>query len=119
MVWDADNAWEDEPDFRDEREDKWSKHTPRTRTNTRGSVIGVPETRVTKTWNGVPVKDMESSHVINSIMYCEKKFADALSFHLQCFPDAQRSDFYFKTVYEMFPEYLNLRNEWDRRMEKL
>lgn len=106
MVWDPE--WDDSDVYEDRDAEKPRK---------RNSVIGIPETRQTKTWNGVPVKSMESSHVINSIMYCEKKFADALSFHLQCFPDAQRSDFYFKTVYEMFPEYRNLRQEWDRRME--
>jgi len=105
MVWDADNAWEDEPDFRDERE-KISRK--------RGSVIGTPEQRVQKTWNGVPVKSMESSHIINSILYCEKKYADALRNFRECY--GLEAAFYFATVFEMFPEYVNLQDEWKRRL---
>jgi hypothetical protein len=106
MVWDADNAWEDDPDFRDERESPIRK---------RGVVMRTPETRQTKTWNGVPVKSMESSHIMNSILYCERKYIEGWSNHKGCHGD--KEDFYFLSVYEMFPEYINLRDEWKRRLE--
>lgn len=103
MVWDAEWCEEDNPKYRDECE------TPRKR----GSVMGVPE-RQTKTWNGVPVKSMESSHIMNSILYCERKYIEGWSNHKGCHGD--KEDFYFLSVYEMFPEYINLRDEWKRRL---
>ena len=69
------------------------------------------------TWNGKPVKDMETDHIMNSILFCEKRFADALDNHTRCFAQGVTSGqpFYFDSVYEMFPDYRNLRDEWARR----
>jgi len=66
-----------------------------------------------KMWNGKPVKDMETDHIMNSLMFCEKRFVDAFTAHSECFNGEE--DFYFKNVYEMFPDYRNLRDEWARR----
>jgi hypothetical protein len=81
----------------------------------RPSIIRTPEQRVTKTWNGNPVSTMESDHIMNSILFCERKWSEAKSHHFMCFEDKEA--FYFLNVYEMFPEYVNLRNEWTRRMK--
>ena len=68
-------------------------------------------------WNGNNVVQMETDHILNAIMFCEKKFADAKIAHSVCFPDSVNA-FYFESPFDMFPEYVNLREEWDRRNEK-
>lgn len=100
--WDAD--YDDDYDF---------ESYPPKRKN---SIIRTPEQRAQKTWNGNPVKTMESDHVMNAILFCEKKFADAMNNHRICHGGDE--DFYFESVFDMFPEYINLRDEWKLRMEK-
>lgn len=66
------------------------------------------------TWNGQHVQNLEPDHLVNAILYCEKKFAEAKINHDTCFPMGN-DPFYFESVYEMFPDYKHLRDEWNRR----
>lgn len=78
-------------------------------------VMRTPEQQVRKTWNGNPVRTMDSDHIMNAILYCERKFSEATQHHVTC--HGVEEDFYFKDVFDMFPEYINLRDEWERRMK--
>lgn len=70
-----------------------------------------------RTWNGNDVEKMETDHIMNSILFCEKRFAEAKTNFEKCFPEAVHA-FYFESVYEMFPDYTHLRDEWDNRNSK-
>jgi len=102
MNFDRDREW----DEYDEQE----KLTPK-----RHSIFNTPERKVHKTWNGKPVQHMESDHIMNSLMFCERKFSDAKKAHADCFVGEE--DFYFASVFDMFPEYQHLRDEWFKRLK--
>lgn len=102
--WPVDNG----SDFDDDGITEEDFNIPRRR-----SVLNVPERRSSKTWNGEPVSRMASDHIMNSILFCERKFAQALTNFTVCYE--ANEEFYFKSVRDMYPEYAHLREEWDRR----
>ena len=129
MVWDAEWCEEDNPKYRGEDEmPNWDcdddfneddvPQPVRENIRRRASILRTPETRKQKTWNGNPVSGMESDHLMNAILFCEKRFVEASHNHQACFYGQNPSpSFYFKDVFDMFPDYVNLRDEWDKRME--
>lgn len=70
-----------------------------------------------KTWNGQPTNNMEDSHVMNAILYCEKRFAEAFNNFLTCHPTSSKQ-FHFESVSDMYPEYENLIAEWEYRKSR-
>lgn len=107
--------WDDDgPDFDFEQDERDEREFRRQRRNLYGRT---PPRQVVKMWNGKNVVQMETDHVLNAILFCEKKFADAKLAHAECFPTSNHP-FYFESPFDMFPEYVNLREEWDRRNEK-
>jgi len=83
---------------------------------TRQSIMRTTPSTGLKTWNGNPVKTMESDHIMNAILFCEKRFADGIRNFRECF--GENPGFYFESVFDMFPEYVNLKDEWNKRMER-
>jgi hypothetical protein len=81
----------------------------------RHSIFNTPERKVHKTWNGKPVQHMDSDHIINALMFCEKKFVEGETNHRLAHQGTE--DFYFRSVADMFPEYANLREEWSKRLK--
>ena len=98
--------WDNDEDF----DPNWNRHE--TEVNRKRKLYG---TRVDeqKMWNGKPVRDMETDHIMNAILFCEKRFVEAFTAHSECFNG--EDTFYFKSVFEMFPDYKNLRDEWAKR----
>lgn len=101
---------DDGPDF--DVDDDFGPRPPRRR----NSIIRTPEQRAQKTWNGNSVKTMESDHIMNAILFCEKKFAEGKRNFAECYGEV--SGFYFKNPADMFPEYMWLIEEWNLRLEK-
>lgn len=64
------------------------------------------------TWNGHNITLMDTSHLMNAILWCEKKYATAQENFRKCHSTGQ---FYFTTVSKMFPAYKGLRKEWKAR----
>ena len=87
------------------------EHRPRR--NLYGRAQAKP-TKPVRMWNGKDVEQMESDHILNSILFCEKRFAEAKTNFEKCFPDSVNA-FYFESPFQMFPDYTNLRDEWDNR----
>lgn len=100
-------SWQDDddegPDYREDEKPK------------RRALFRTPETRKLKTWNGNPVANMESDHIMNAMMFCEKKFVEGESNHRVCYKGEE--EFYFAGPSDMFPEYANLREEWFKRLK--
>lgn len=97
--------WSEEDDF----DPNWHNHETEVR---KRKMYGTRHDDA-KLWNGKPVRDMETDHIMNAILFCEKKFVDCQQIHSVCFGGAD--SFYFNTVFEMFPDYRNLRDEWAKR----
>ena len=91
----------------------------------KASIIRAPNSIADNpTWNGKLIRKMESDHVMNAILYCEKRFVEARNNWIECHSfgaelesqiASAKVNFYFKSVYDMFPDYRYLRAEWDRR----
>ena len=81
---------------------------------TRASIIRGPQHRRSPEWNGRPIHSMDDDHVMNSILFCEKKFVEARDNFVKCH-STDSENFYFESVMDMFPAYQDLKVEWDRR----
>lgn len=61
-----------------------------------------------KIWNGQLISEMDTDHIINSILYCERKFINARDNYQRLYPGEV---FYFNSIEEMYPSYKFLREE--------